>query len=186
MTVYGDCLEHTDGTFARRVAGNGYAVRGTLNGSSPGTIAAAGDYSANDILSDSATDTQGHYWVFDDAAAVSGGSGWICKLLATCSVDALTTRLRVWFFKSAPTTTEMDDNAAFNLTAADRGAVVGYLDLPAFADAGAVSYAQNISDRLPFTASGDDKLYAVVQTLDAFTNESAGMTLDLWIWVERY
>lgn len=121
---YPNTVEHADGTAAARIAGTGAAVRGSLNSASPGVIAAAGDYLAGDILSDGASDGTGHYWVFEDAAALSGGSGWICKLLATCSVDALVPRLRVWFFRSAPTTTELDDNAAFNLTAADRAAAL--------------------------------------------------------------
>jgi hypothetical protein len=163
-----------------QVGGHGVSVRAALNAVSPGVIEAAGDYAANDVLSQAVSNGTGLHWVFTNAARVTGGSGWITKLRATCSVDALVPRLRVWFFDADPSTSEKDDNAAFSLTAADRALCLGYMDLPALADAGAVSFTQNTTDRFRFVcADGSRNLLAIVQTLDAVTNESAGMTLDI-------
>lgn len=161
-------------------------IRGTLNAVSPGVIAAAGDYAANDVLSQSATNNAGVHWVFTNAARSAGGSGWITKARATCSVDAMATRLRIWLFDADPTETEKDDNAAFSLASADRAKCLGYIDLPAFSDAGAVSFAQNTTERFRFVcASASRDLFAIVQTLDAITNEAASMTLDLHLTVDQ-
>lgn len=168
------------------VGGIGVSVRATLNAVSPGVIAAAGDYAANDVLSQSATNDAGVHWVFANAARVAGGSGWITKVRATCSVDALTPRLRIWLFDADPATSEKDDNAAFNLTAADRAKWIGCVDLPALSDAGAISVTQNTTERFRFVcASGSRDLLAIVQTLDAITNESASMTLDIHATIDQ-
>lgn len=172
------------GTGVLPVGGTPLVIAATLNGAAP-VIAAAGDYAANDVLSDDADNGEGHAWLFAGAARVSGGGGWIVRVIATFSVDGLVPRLRVWFFNANPSASELDDNAAFSIAVADRSKLIGYIDLPALADAGAISVAQNIADKLPYTCAASD-LYAIVQTLDAFTNESAGMTATLRIQVEQH
>lgn len=148
-------------------------VSATLNGAAP-AIAAAGDYAALDVLNDSAS--AGHVGVLP----VRAYSGLILKVVMTLSVAAATPRLRLFFFSSIPTVLQ-NDNAAFLLDADDRGAYLGYMDLPALSTSGSseISWAQT-TDPFSFAcASGDPHLYFVVQTLDAFTNESAGMTATL-------
>jgi hypothetical protein len=149
-------------------------------------LAAAGDYAANDVLSQSASDTVGVHWVFADAARSSGGSGWVTKLRVTSSVEGLTARLRLWLFDADPSASEKDDNAAFNLVAADRAKCLGYIDLPAMIDAGAVSFSQNTTERFRYVcATGSTSLFGIVQTLDAITGEAASMTLDLHMTVDQ-
>lgn len=169
-----------------QVGGTPQTIQATLNALAP-VIAAAGDYTAGDVLSDAVTDTTGHPFVFAGAARTAGGGGWIVRLMLTLSVDAAVPRTRWWFFNAAPTTTEQDDNAAFDLTVADRTKLVGYIDLPALADAGHVAVAQNISDKLAYRCAGSGtSLFSICQTLDAFTNEAAGMTATVEIQVEQH
>lgn len=167
------------------VGGHTPEIRGTLNSVSPGIVAAGGDYAAGNVLSQSASNGIGLPWVFDNAARLAGGTGYVTKLTASLSVAAVTARLRIWLFKVTPATSEMDDRAAFSLDADDRASCLGYIDLPAFINAGEVAWAQNVELHHAITCSGDDKLFGIVQTLDAFTNEVAGMTLDLWLSVDQ-
>lgn len=173
--------------FIGKIGGTCVSVRATLNSVSPGVLAAAGDYAANDVLSQSATSDAGLNWVFTNAARVAGGSGWITKVRAACSVDAVTARLRIWLFDAAlDSATEKDDNAAFTIAAADQAKCLGYIDLLPLADAGAISFAQNTTERFRFVcASGSRNLLAIVQTLDALTNESASMTLDIIATIDQ-
>ena len=163
-----------------RATGSATTVLGTLSGASTGVIAAAGDYAANDILSNSATNGAGVAWVFDRISRQGGGSGWIMGARLTCSVDALVPRMRLWLFDANPSASELDDNAAFSLAVADRTKLIGYIDFNALTDAGAVSVTVRDDLRIPFKcAAGDDAVYGILQTLDAFTNESAGMTVTI-------
>lgn len=165
-----------------RVGSNTAFVRATLNAVSPGVIAAAGDYGALDVLSQSASNGVGVHWVLPSIARVSGYGGVIKRIIATLSVAAVTAQLRLHFFNAAPTTTEKDDNAAFLLDADDRAKYLGYIDLPALATSGSseVSFAQ-ISTEFAFKCVGTTDLYFIVQTIGAFTNETAGMTLDFQV-----
>ena len=168
-------IDDWDSTDACKVVGVAALVQGTVAGAT--AIAAAGDYAANDILSDSTS--AGVSWLFSNLARISGGSGIVTRAVVTCSVEAFAPRLRLWLFNTTPTTTSLNDNVAFSLDADDRTKVIGYLDFPAMADAGEVSYAQNVDVRLALKAVGSAHIYGVLQTLDAITNESAGMTITL-------
>jgi hypothetical protein len=154
------------------------AISGTVGGAT--TIAAAGDYAANDILSDSTS--AGVAWLFTGLARYSGGTGTIYRANITGSVDALVPRLRLWLFNANPSGSTLNDNAAFSIAAADRTKILGYIDFPAMIDAGAVSYTQNITDRLGFAAVGSANIYGILQTLDAFTNEAASMTVTITLF----
>lgn len=135
------------------------------------TAAAAGDYAANDVISNSASNNAGTAISFAIAR-----KGLIIGLNAVCSEDSVLNRLRLHLFDTQPAAAEveMDDNAVFGITTSTD--YLGYIDLPAFADRGAVSQAQNFTVRFPVDIS-DMPLYAVVETLDAETNETAGMTI---------
>lgn len=163
------------------VGGHQAHIQGTVGGAT--TIAAAGDYAANDIISNDAA--AGVAWLFTGLARVSGGTGTVYRANITGSVDALVPRLRLWLFNSDPSNSTRNDNAAFSIDAADRTKIIGYIDFPAMADAGGISYTQNITDRLGFAASGSANVYGILQTLDAFTNESAGMTVTIGLFAAQ-
>ncbi len=137
------------------------------------TAAAAGNYDANDVIAASATNNAGTAISF-----AVGGECLIVGLSAVCSEDSVLNRLRLHLFNDEPAAAEveMDDAAAFAITTSTKYA--GYIDLPAFADAGGVATAQNMTVRFPVKlATSSGKLYAVVETLDAETNETAAMTI---------
>jgi len=170
--------------FLGQVGGFTNVIFGTLSGASSGVLAAAGNYDANDIWSNSATNGAGVAWLFSDAAKDIGGTGVIVGVTATLSVDNITPRLRLWVFNANPSASELDDNAALSIAAADRTKLMGYVDLPGLADAGAISYSQVFNLVQPFKcASTSRDLYGIVQTLDAVTGEAADMTLTVALHV---
>lgn len=161
------------------VGGAAVRVFGTLNALSP-VLAAAGDYAAGDVLSDSATNGAGHAFEFAGMGRVAAGSGIITKAIITTSVEAWSPTMRLWLFHTTPSGCELDDNAALSIVVADRAKLVGYIDFAAGADIGTISYTQNTDVRLSYKcAAADTKLYGILQVTEAVTNESASMTLTI-------
>lgn len=152
-------------------------VQKTATCDSANLLAAAGDYAANDVLSNDATAGQGDPWIFSNAGRVASGSGIILGADIKTSVEGLVPRIRVHLFNAAPTTSEMDDNAANLIDLDDRAKYLGYFDMPAMADVGEFSFAQLDGINKAYNTDASGHLYAILQTLDAFTNESAGMSL---------
>lgn len=151
--------------------------------------ASGGNYTANDVVSNSGTADTGVALTFTDAARFIGGDVTTVGLRALCSEDSVVWRLRVHFFNAAPLVAEveMDDNAAFSiLTAAGAAKWLGSIDLPAMRDDGVVAVAENDDIYKVMQCAATDKdLYVVVQTLDAETNETAGMTIRFDMYVEH-
>jgi len=173
----------TDGNGSLRSVTGGYqtSIEGTVAGAN--TIAAAGDYAAGDVLSDSTS--AGVAWRFVNAARVSGGAGIVFNAEINCSVDALVPRFRLWLFNSDPSNSVRNDNAAKSIVAADRAKIIGFIDFPAMIDIGTVSFAQNTESRVGFTASGSADIWGILETLDAFTNESASMTINIRLQIAQ-
>ena len=150
------------------------------------TLAAAGDYAANDVLSESATDTAGRWWTFYDCARAPGRSFWITGVRVTCDEDSILARVRLHFFRLPPGASELDDNAAFALAAPDDLHYLQHVDLPAFADRGGFSAAGDDSVRkmiTPFLTSRH--IYMIAELLDAETGETAGMIMRFELEIER-
>lgn len=151
--------------------------------SSEKTLAAAGDYAAEDVLSESATDTEGSAFKFEHVARRKGGPFSIRKVVALLTTTALTPRITLYLFTKSPSS-ELDDNAANSAVAtADRPFYVGRIELPAMTDLGGNSEAIATPDtgsNLPLEgvcAVGDDSLYGIAVTEDAITGEAATMRL---------
>ena len=145
------------------------------------TCAAAGNYTAGDVMSASATGDAG------TATAVPvGGRGEIVnvrQVIAVCSEDSVLNRLRLHFYNYNPAAAdvEMDDNAAgdFAKNATGAAGYLGSITLNAFRDGGtsmAVSET-NFIDKLLVCSATLGSLYMVVETLDDETNETASMTI---------
>lgn len=146
------------------------------------TAAAAGDYAANDIISNSATGDAG---VANQLTGFSGSTGGVVELdriSMVCSEDSVLFRPRIHWYGSNPAAAdvEMDDNAVsdFAKTATGAAAYLGKTDLPAFADMG-TAMAQTEVDNLAklLKVGSSNTLYFVLQTLDAEANETANMTI---------
>lgn len=151
------------------------------------TLAATGNYDANDVMSNDADADEG------DAQEIEIGHGIgdiinIVQIIAHCSEDSVLNRLRLHFFNAAPLAAEveMDDQATFAIvTAAGDAKYIGSIDLTAFRDVGAVAVSETdqILKRLALDPASS-KIYMVIQTLDAETNETAGMTIKFGIYLE--
>ena len=148
-------------------------------------------YSAEDVLSETDTASAGTDWDFDAVGKVNGGTGYIVKAQAICETTAVTPRLTLYLFNTAPTS-ELDDNAANTaLLHADLANYIGKIDFPAMEDLGGDSESvasPSTSGNLPLAfncASADDALYGILVTRDAFTNTATNdMTIKLT--VEQY
>lgn len=153
------------------------------------TLTAAGNYAAEDVLSDSAT--VGTAISFTGIAKTKGGGGYITRASILCSVTALTPRLTLFLFNVTPTCTLNDNAANTAVVAADQANCVGWIDFRGMEDLG-TGMSQTIatpgsSGNLPLAficASGDDTLYGVLVTRDAITDEAASMTVQISLTVE--
>ena len=152
-------------------------------------LAAAEAYAAEDVLSESAT--AGSAWVFTGIARADGGGGYITKAQAICERTAVTPRLSLYLFRSAPTS-ELKDNAANTaLKHEDLANYVGRIDFPAMEDLGGDSEATatpSTSGKLPLAfqcAEDADDLYGVLVTRDALT-VTAEDEMTIILTVEQY
>ncbi len=145
--------------------------------------AAAGDYSAADVVSNNVTDTLG---LPNRVIGVVDTAGQPCILDSvslTCDEDSILARFRMHWYNYAPlpADVEMDDNIAADWAkiSAGREGYLGYTDLPAMADRGtAMSHSQAVSLRQELLTKADRDLWFVLEVLDAEANETAGMLLD--------
>ncbi len=161
---------------------------GTTTSKAEKALAAAGDYAANDVLSESATSGVGRSWYFPNCALEPGRSFLIMGIRARITEDSVTFRPQVNFFRQNPTASELDDNAAYNMVAADnRGKSLGPYTLPAFSDIGAETLSVDNDIRMMITPAGNEMgVYAIVKTLDAEANETAGMVLEIELEVIQF
>jgi len=152
-------------------------------------IAAAGNYAAEDVISESAS--AGTAWTFAGLGRANGAYGYITKAKIEWETTALTPRLTLYLFNAAPTT-ELDDNKANAAPAwADRTQYVGKIDFPALEDLGGVSEAvvtPSTTGNLPLAfkcASDADDLIGILVTRDAITGEAAGESIRITLTVEQ-
>lgn len=149
-------------------------------------LAAAGDYAANDVMSESAS--AGTSWIF----TLEGiQSGWIEKVVAICSTTALTPRLTLQLYTEPPTCALNDNVANTGCIAADTDNYIGYVDLPAMRDLGtgqseAIATPNSSSANLPLSfLAPKGRLYGIIVTRDAITDEAANMNLSLSLHIRE-
>ena len=146
-------------------------------------LAAAGDYAAEDVLSESTVSAVPY--MFKDI----GVSGIIEKAIAFCSVTALTPRLTLYLFNKPPTGNLIDNVANTNPTVADHLNYVGKIDFLAMEDLGGGSESvvtMGTYGNLPLSYFAPDRvLYGVAVTRDAITGEAVGMVLSLNLQVRK-
>lgn len=142
-------------------------------------VAAAGNYDANDVVSNSATEASATPWVFDGMSPGVGKAGCIFAASIVWARDDVSgSRFRLFLLNEQPAAdTVLADNAALSFGAADLDKVVCYIDFPAMIDIGAFSMAQAVGVNYGYYTT--DKLYGVLQILDAETSETAGMTVTI-------
>ena len=154
------------------------------------TAVAASNYTAGDVISNDADDTEGDPITFADCGLKVGDSVLLCGIVAICNAPLVVARLRLHFFNVVPAAAavEMDDNAAFAITTPT--GYLGSVILPAFAKpataaGGAIATAEDDTVRkLLKCAAASKNLYVVPELLDAETNEVAGMTIQFDLYFE--
>lgn len=153
-------------------------------------IAAAGDYAAEDVLSEHAT--EGTAWTFADIARSHGKGGYITKAHALWETTNLTPRLTLYLFNATPST-NLNDNVANTAPAyADLAKYVGKIDFPAMEDLGGMSEAlatPSPTNNLPLAfecASTSDNLIGIVVTRDAIIGEVATKVLTIRLEADQY
>lgn len=135
-------------------------------------VAAAGDYAAEDVLSESAS--AGTAWIFRGM----GGSGYIVKAQVICETTGQTHRLTLYLFDTLPTSQLYDNIANTAVLHADKDNYIGRIDFPAMEDLGGDSEAiatPSTVGNLPleFRTKGEvQALYGILVARDAFTGET--------------
>lgn len=169
--------------------GQGQQVGGLISEPVEVTVARPSDttpYSANDAISSSTSAPAAIIFDLANCSVPAGGSGYLVKARLVTNKNDITPRIRVHLYKSAPT--QINDNSPFTLLWANRANRIGYIDFPALATAGTGSDATHslVADlRLPFKlAAGETRLWAIIQTLDAFT-PSSGQQLFFSLLADR-
>lgn len=132
-------------------------------------------YAANDVVSNSTGTTT--LMAFAAFARVNGGSGYIVGARLATNLKSITPRFRVHLYNAANPTVSAD-NAPHRSLYADLGKGLGYFDLPALSTAADTANSDSsrtldFTLRVPFLcAAGSQTLYALLETLDAFTPAS--------------
>ena len=140
-------------------------------------LAAAVDYVANDVLSESAT--VGAVWTFADMVLDNGGKGYITKAQVISETLVLVPKLSLFLFSAAPTSELNDGLPNTALLHADLANYLGRIDFPAMTsfggDSEAVAVPSAANHRFAFECAAASKnLIGILVTQDAFTNEVAG------------
>ncbi len=154
-------------------------------------VAAAGNYGAEDVISESAS--SGTAWNFALIGKGLGFSGYITKAQVIVETTAQAHRLTLYLFNVTPTAEDNDNVANTAVVHADLASFVGKIDFPALeslggGDSDTVS-TPSTSGNLPlaFTcADGDSDLYGILVTRDAFTNETATDDYTITLTAEQY
>lgn len=152
-------------------------------------LAAAGDYAAEDVLSESAT--VGVPYVFQHIARKSGGAFKITKAIALLTTTALAPRVTLFLFTYRPTSALNDNVANTAVLTGDRAHYLGRIEFPAMSDLGGNSEAIATLDtgsNLPLEGRcgpTDDSVYGIAVTEDAITGEAAGMQLMFKLFVRQ-
>ena len=147
--------------------------------------AAAGDYTAGDVISQNVTDGLGVALPLFGVVDAVGQVAILDKIVAKCSEDSILARLRLHFYRDnpLPTEVEMDDNIAGDWAKTIYGLnkYIGPVTLAAFADLGtsmSMSTTGNLREMLKTVNAGPAQLWVVVEILDSDANETAGMKID--------
>lgn len=132
-------------------------------------------YAAEDVISESTT--AGTVWTFSDVVGFGGRGGLITKAIVQTDEGALTPQLSLLLFNAAPTTANLNDNAANTAPDYDDvGKFVGVIDFPAMTDLGGDSSwavaSLSADNDLPLAfkcADADVNLYGILVAQGALT-----------------
>lgn len=153
-------------------------------------LAATEDYTAEDVMSESATG--GTAWHLEGMANDSNQGGVIEKAIALCTNTALTPRLTFLLFRETPTCALNDNVANTAVIATDATTCEGWIDFPAMEDLGTgMSQTLAVGSTygnllLPYRCGSSRDLYGVVVTRDGITTETPGMKLYIILQIRKF
>jgi hypothetical protein len=133
-------------------------------------------YTAGDVVSNATSSNS--LMVMTDLARINGGTGYIVGCRLSTDKKSITPRFRVHLFSATDPTFSVD-NVAYKDLYADGIKRLGYFDLPAMITStdttnSDMSRSIDLTLRLPYKAASNTKsIYALLETLDAFTPASA-------------
>lgn len=154
-------------------------------------LAAAVDYEANDVMSESAT--VGTAWNFPNVVGKNGASGKIVAAAINAETSALASAITLYLFKATPTS-NLDDGVINTAPLeADLLKYVGKIDFPTLENLGTtgtanafVSEADGSNLKLPFKcAAADVDLYGITVIRDAEAGEVDDENLTITLTIER-
>jgi len=168
---------------------------GTVSGvlkevSAEKSIVAAGNYAAEDVISESVD--PGTVWTFAAVARANGAYGKLVYARLEWQTTGLTALLTLYLYKATPTCNLKDNVAHDGPVWADRANYVGQVDFDALEDMGGVSYAiatPNTPSNLPLAfkcAAAADDLLGVLVTRTGITTEVAGEDIRITLGIEQY
>lgn len=152
-------------------------------------IAAAGNYSAEHVLSESAT--VGTHWTFSGVLPDNGGRGYIVKASVVVETTAQVQRLTLFLFNASSASSNDDRTQNDAPLSGDSIKYQGRIDFSALDDLGGQSdtlATPSLSGNLPLAfecAAGENDLFGILVTRDAFTNEVAGDDYTIKLTCER-
>ena len=154
-------------------------------------LAAAGNYSANDVMSESAT--VGTAWNFANVVGKNGASGKIKSATINAETAAIVPAITLYLFNVLPTSVLNDGITNTAILEADVAKYVGRIDFPALENLGTVGDANAVvteadGGNVPFDfkcAAADVDLYGIAVTRDAEAGEVAGENLTIELLIER-
>jgi len=138
---------------------------------------AAGDYAAEDVISNSTS--AGVVWTFSNVVDRPGTGGYIVYAMILCETTAVAHTPILYLYTSSTTSGETDDNKANdNPVHADAANYVGSITFPAMSDYGgdAQAIVSKSSAGMPVAfncAAGDTNLYGILVTTDGEAGETA-------------
>jgi hypothetical protein len=141
-------------------------------------VAAAGNYTALDVISEHAT--TGTSWLFSAIARANGAYFLISKIKILIETSSQVQRLAMQLYNALPTCNLNDNVANTGVVAADTAKWQGTVIMPALMDIGGYSETTLVPGTYPGSlpllfkcGSSADDIYGVLVTLDDFTNETA-------------
>jgi hypothetical protein len=155
------------------------------------TVAAAGNYDAEDVVSNSATESAALSWAFP-IAPYPNGQAAIVKAQLIFHVTAQTPRCTLYLYSAEPACTHADNAANTGPTTGDIPIYIGRIDFPGLEDLGGMSESiatPSTYGNLPleFTASDPNcKIYGILVLRDAFTNETAAQYVTIKLTVADF
>jgi hypothetical protein len=154
------------------------------------SLAAAGNYAAEDVMCENAT--TGQPWLFPNMALKPGGWGRIIQAQAFWETTALTPKITIYLYNKLPTCELRDNVLNTGPLAADLPFYRGRIDLTALEDLGGMSetiITPSTYGNAPLyyqCANTSNYLYGVVVLRDAVTDEAAGAKMHIRLVTERY